>query len=94
MGWACSTNGGRRKEYKTLVRETQEIPSRSWKDNIKVVLREIGWEGVGWVETLYGGGGLEPLGSVIPTKDPSPCNERANHADTTADISVISLLYL
>jgi hypothetical protein len=56
VGRACSTNGGegdciqdiggkaRRKET-TIGR-----PRRRWVDNIKNDLREIGWDGMDWID--------------------------------------------
>jgi hypothetical protein len=52
MGRACSTNGG---AYRVLVRKTEGKrplgrPRRRWVDNIKMDLREIGWDGMDWIE--------------------------------------------
>jgi hypothetical protein len=49
MGRACSTNGVKRNAYRILVENpegnrTLEISRRRWVDNIKMVLREIGWD--------------------------------------------------
>jgi hypothetical protein len=51
MGRACSRNGEARNAYRILVGEPEgkrplERPRRSWVDNIKMDLREIGWDGV------------------------------------------------
>jgi hypothetical protein len=49
MGRACSTNGGKRNAYRILVgkpegRKPLGRPRRGWVDNIKMDLREIGWD--------------------------------------------------
>jgi hypothetical protein len=41
MGRACSTHG--------RLRRSLEGPSHKWEDNIRTDLKEIVWEGVGWV---------------------------------------------
>jgi hypothetical protein len=51
MGRACSKQGGRRNAYRILVRKRPlGRPRRRWVDNIKIDLREIGWDGVCWIE--------------------------------------------
>jgi hypothetical protein len=55
MGRAFSTNGEKRNAYRTLVGKTEcKRPlGRSrhrWVDNIKMDLREIGWDGVNWID--------------------------------------------
>jgi hypothetical protein len=45
MGKACSTNGEKRNAYKILVGR----PRRRWVDNIKMDLREIGWDVMDWI---------------------------------------------
>jgi hypothetical protein len=54
MGRICDTRGKMRNAYKTLVgRPEGKRPfgrsRRRWEDNIRIVLREIGWEGVDWI---------------------------------------------
>jgi hypothetical protein len=49
MGRACSTNGEKRNAYKILVGKSEGKrslgrPRRRWVDNIKIDLREIGWD--------------------------------------------------
>jgi hypothetical protein len=49
MGGACSTNGETRNAYRILVRKPEGKrplgrPRRRWVDNIKMDLREIGWD--------------------------------------------------
>jgi hypothetical protein len=46
-----------RKEYRILVGKPEgkrplRRPRRRWVDNIKIHLREIGWDGVDWIEPL------------------------------------------
>jgi hypothetical protein len=52
MGSACST---KRKAYKILVGKPEGKrplgrPRHGWVDNIKMDLREIGWDGVDWID--------------------------------------------
>jgi hypothetical protein len=47
--------GERRGAYRALVgkpegRRPLERPSRRWEDNIKMDLREVGWEGADWID--------------------------------------------
>jgi hypothetical protein len=47
--------GERRGTYRALVgkpegRRPFGRPRRSWEDNIKMDLREVGWEGMEWIE--------------------------------------------
>jgi hypothetical protein len=47
--------GERRNAYRTLVRKPEGRrplgrPRRRWVDNIKMDLREIGWDGVDWID--------------------------------------------
>jgi hypothetical protein len=54
MGRACGMNGEMRNTYKILVgksegRKPLGRPTRRWEDNIKMDLREIGWESVNWM---------------------------------------------
>jgi hypothetical protein len=46
---------GRNEKYKILVgkqerKRPHRRPGRRWEDNIRMDLREIGWEGVDWVQ--------------------------------------------
>jgi hypothetical protein len=60
MGRACSTNGegGEEEEknaYRILVGKPEgkrplERPRRRWVDNIKMGLREIGCDGMDWID--------------------------------------------
>jgi hypothetical protein len=50
MGRAFSTIGERRNAYRILVRKPEGkrplgSPRRRWVDNIKMDLREVGWDG-------------------------------------------------
>jgi hypothetical protein len=52
MGRACSTNGG---EEECLVGNPEGKrplgrPRRRWVDNIKMDVREIGWNGGDWID--------------------------------------------
>jgi hypothetical protein len=54
MGGACRTNGEKRNAYRILVREPEgkrplERQRRRWMDNIKIDLREIGRDGMEWI---------------------------------------------
>jgi hypothetical protein len=75
MGGACSTNGEKRNAYRILVGEPEGMrplgsPRRRWVDNIKMDLREIGWDGVDWIDMPQdrdqwkGEDGNEPSGSI------------------------------
>jgi hypothetical protein len=51
MGKACSTNGEKINPYRILVGKPEGKrplgrPRRRWVDNIKIDLREIGWDGM------------------------------------------------
>jgi hypothetical protein len=52
MGWACSTNGGKRSAYRILVGKPEGKRSlgRKWVENIKIDLREIGRDSVDWID--------------------------------------------
>jgi hypothetical protein len=55
MGGACNTNGAKRIAYRILVGEPEEKrplgrPRRRWVDNIKIVLRDIRWNDVDWID--------------------------------------------
>jgi hypothetical protein len=54
MGRACRTNGEKRNECRILVGKPEEKrplgrPRRRWVDNIKIDLRETGWDGMDWI---------------------------------------------
>jgi hypothetical protein len=53
MDWACSTNGGDMYAYRILVGNPEGKrplgrPRHAWVENIKIYLREIGWDCVVW----------------------------------------------
>jgi hypothetical protein len=54
MGRACSMNGEKRSVYRILVGKLEGKRSLGrticrWVDNIKIYLREIGWNGMDWI---------------------------------------------
>jgi hypothetical protein len=56
LRWAghVARMGERRGAYRALVRKPEgrrplEKPRRRWEDNIKMDLREVGWEGIDWI---------------------------------------------
>jgi hypothetical protein len=55
MGRVCSKNGEKRSACMILVRKPKGRrplgrPRRRWVDNIKIDLREIGWDGMDWID--------------------------------------------
>jgi hypothetical protein len=55
MGRACSTNWDKRNAYRILVgmpegKRPLGRPRRRWVDNIKMDLKEIGWDGINWID--------------------------------------------
>jgi hypothetical protein len=55
MGRACSTNGEKRNACRILVGKPEgkrllERPRCRWVDNIKIDLRVIEWDGMGWID--------------------------------------------
>jgi hypothetical protein len=55
MGRACSTNVEKGNAYRILVgmpegKTPLGRPRRRWVDNIKIDLREIGWDGMDWID--------------------------------------------
>jgi hypothetical protein len=60
MGRACSTNVAKRNAYRILVRKPEGKRSlgrrrHRWVDNIKIDLREIGWDGMDWIDLAQDG---------------------------------------
>jgi hypothetical protein len=58
MGRACSTNGDKRNAYSIFVGKPEGKrplgkPRRRWMDNIKMDLRDIGWDGMGWFGLMW-----------------------------------------
>jgi hypothetical protein len=57
MGPECSTNVEKRNAYGILVGKSEgKRPlgrsTHRWVDNIKMDLREIGWDGVDWIDMV------------------------------------------
>jgi hypothetical protein len=55
MGRACSTNGEKRNPYRILVGNPEgKRPlgrtRRKWVDNMEMVLREIVWDDIDWID--------------------------------------------
>jgi hypothetical protein len=55
MGRACSTHRAKRNLYMILVVKPEGKvplgrPTRRWEDNIKIDLREMGWDNMGWID--------------------------------------------
>jgi hypothetical protein len=55
MGRAYNTNGEKRNAYRIMVGKPEGKtllgrPRRRWVDNIKIDLREIGWNGMEWID--------------------------------------------
>jgi hypothetical protein len=56
MGRACSTHGGEEEcilVVKPEGRRPLGRPRYRWVDNIKIGLREIGWDGVVWTGSIW-----------------------------------------
>jgi hypothetical protein len=52
---ACKTNGDENNAYRILVEKPEGTrplgrPRRRWVDYIKTNLREIGWDGMDWID--------------------------------------------
>jgi hypothetical protein len=55
MDRACSTNGEKRNSCRILVgipegKRPLRRPKSRWVDNIKMDIREIGWDGMDWID--------------------------------------------
>jgi hypothetical protein len=55
MGRECSTNWEKRNAYRILVGKPEGkrqlgIPRHRWVSNIKMDLREIGWDSMDWID--------------------------------------------
>jgi hypothetical protein len=58
IGRACSTNGEKRNAYRILVGNPERKrplgrPRRRWVNSMKMDLREIGWDGMGWIDLAH-----------------------------------------
>jgi hypothetical protein len=60
MRWAghVTQMGEKRNAYRILLRQPEGKrppgrPRRRWMDNIKMDLREIGWDGMGWIGLFW-----------------------------------------
>jgi hypothetical protein len=70
MGGACSMNGEKRNAYRTLMGKSEgkrqlERPRHSWVDNIKMDLREIGWDCVDWIDMTQDRGQWRSLVNMV-----------------------------
>jgi hypothetical protein len=70
MGRTCSTNGERSNAYRILVgkpegRTPLGRPRRRWVDNIKMDLREIGWDGVDCIDLAQDRDQWKPLVNTV-----------------------------
>jgi hypothetical protein len=57
MGSVCSTNGAKRNAYRILMGKPERKrplgrPRPRWVDNSEMDLREIGWDGMDWIELV------------------------------------------
>jgi hypothetical protein len=59
MRWAghVAHRGAKLNSYGVLVGKSEGMrplgsPRRGWEDNIKMVFREVGWSGVGWINLV------------------------------------------
>jgi hypothetical protein len=55
MDRACSTNGDKRDAFRILVGNPEGKrplgrPRRRWVNNNKIDLREMGWDGMDWID--------------------------------------------
>jgi hypothetical protein len=55
MGRACNTNGAKKNAYRMLVGKRDKKRTLGgtrcrWVDNIKMDLRDIGWDGMDWID--------------------------------------------
>jgi hypothetical protein len=71
MGRACSTSGGRLgNAYRILVGKPEGKrplgrPRRRWVDNIKIHVREIGWDGMDWLDLARDRGQCRALVNTV-----------------------------
>jgi hypothetical protein len=72
MRWAghVARMGQKRNAYRILVgkpegRRPLKRPRRRWVDNIKIDLREIGWDGVNWIDLAQDKDQLKALVNTV-----------------------------
>jgi hypothetical protein len=70
MGGVYSTNGEKRNAYRIFVRKPERKrplgkPRRRWVDNIKIDLREIGWDGVDRIDMVQDRDQLRALVNTV-----------------------------
>jgi hypothetical protein len=70
MGRACSTNGEKRNAYRILVGKPEGKrqlgrPRNRRVDNIKMDLREIGWDGMDWIDLAQDRGKWRALVNTV-----------------------------
>jgi hypothetical protein len=58
MGRACTTNRKKRNAYRILMGKPEGKrplgrPRRRLVDNIKIYVREIGWDGTDWIDMAH-----------------------------------------
>jgi hypothetical protein len=69
MGRHTASMEDKRNSYRIMVGKPEGKrplgrPRRRWVDNIKMDLREIGWDGVDWVDLAQDRDHWEPAGSL------------------------------
>jgi hypothetical protein len=70
MGRACSTNGGEEEAYRILEGKPEGKgpfgrPRRRWMDNIEMVLREVGWDAMDWIDLAQDRGQWRALVNAV-----------------------------
>jgi hypothetical protein len=71
MGGACSTNGENRTAYRILVGKPEgkrplRRPRRRWEDNNKMDVREIGSDGMDWIDLAQDRDQWRALVNTVP----------------------------
>jgi hypothetical protein len=71
VGRACSSNGEARNVYRILVRKPDRKrplgrPRHRWVENIKMDLREIGWDGMDWIDLAQNRDQYTALVNTVP----------------------------
>jgi hypothetical protein len=70
MSGTCSTNGAKKNAYRILVGKPEGKrplgrPRRRCVDNIKMDLRDIGWDGVSWIDVAQDRDQLRALVNTV-----------------------------